>query len=60
MPLKQIKMSNYKETYRGWRIESYSHPTCKFRYFELKSKSKTTMLGEDISEIKKQIDAFLN
>lgn len=52
-------MATHKENYRGWQIESYSHPTCKFKYFDLKRK-KEVMLGEEISQIKKQIDAFLN
>ena len=52
-------MANYNETYRGWKIQSYSHPTCKFKYFDLNRKNEV-LLGEDISQIKKQIDYFLN
>ena len=47
------------EIYRGWKIESHNHPEYKFKYFDLKSKNEV-LLGEDISQIKKQIDYFLN
>ena len=47
------------EIYRGWKIERHNHPEYKFKYFDLKSKNEV-LLGEDISQIKKQIDYFLN
>jgi len=52
-------MANYNETYRGWKIESHNHPEYKFKYFDLNRKNEV-LLGEDISQIKKQIDYFLN
>lgn len=48
-------MKNYKETYRGWVIESYGSG---FRYYEVKKRAKTTMIGDDIIIIRKQIDHF--
>ena len=47
------------EIYRGWKIESHNHHEYKFKYFDLKWKNEV-VLGEDISQIKKQIDYFLN
>ena len=47
------------EIYRGWKIESHNHPEYKFKYFDLNMKNEV-LLGEDISQIKKQIDYFLN
>jgi len=47
-------MKNYKETYKGWTIESYGN---QFRYF-CKTR-KQTMIGFDIPTIRKQIDHFL-
>ena len=52
-------MQHYSEIYRGWKIESYSHPTEKFRYYPLKKK-KEVMLGSNIQQIKKQIDHLQN
>lgn len=48
-------MANHSETYRGWKIESYTHPTEKYRFYSLKRKNEV-MLGSDIDQIKKQID----
>lgn len=48
-------MKNYKENYRGWVIESYGS---QFKFYEAKKRTKTTMIGDDILMIRKQIDHF--
>ena len=52
-------MTHYTETYRGWKIEIYIHPTEKFKFYPLKKK-KEVMLGADLNQIKKQIDHLQN
>ena len=47
---------NYQETYRGWKIESHGS---RFKFFPIKKK-KETMIGDDLTMIRKQIDVLLN
>lgn len=48
-------MKNYKENYKGWVIESHGSG---FRYYEKNKRAKTSMIGDDIIVIRKQIDLF--
>lgn len=48
-------MKNYKENYKGWVIESYGSS---FKYYEKNKRAKTSMIGDDILAIRKQIDHF--
>ena len=47
---------NYQEIYRGWKIESHGS---QFKFFPIKKK-KETMIGYDLTMIRKQIDALQN
>lgn len=49
-------MKNHNENYRGWKIESYGS---QFKFYPIK-KRKETMIGEDLTMIRKQIDVLLN
>ncbi|WP_157845059.1 hypothetical protein [Chryseobacterium indologenes] len=47
-------MKNYKETYRGWVIESYG---TQFKYYP-QNKKKEIVIGDSLPMIRRQIDHF--
>lgn len=48
-------MKNYKETYKGWVIESYG---TQYKYYEKNKRVKTIIIGDSLPMIRKQIDHF--